>query len=183
MPQTHMRGTSHTFYRGHGYLLTQDKKDPCSCCKFRDHWKALSQDDKLADIANVISPCKWDGPSKKFVAMSWSDLKKSVKAKDKIFIQFEADESKGDPNFTPKTTSQNMPWTSKLGNMFKAPENWDKAQLKDGAFLILHDHALRRLRLTAAAALKLDGYQIPVDSTANNGPSFFDADTALHKRP
>jgi hypothetical protein len=181
MPETHMRGSSHTFYRGHGYLLTHDGKDPCGCCKFRDHWDALSDDDKTTYVSNVIQPGKWDGAQKKFVSMSWSDLKKSVKKKDKIFIQFDLDESRGDPNYTPKTTSGNMPWTSKLSNMFKALVNWDKAQLKEGLQFCMTKPDVAML--TSAAALKLDGYNIAVDNTATNGPSFFDAGSALKGAP
>ena len=181
MPKTHMRGTSHTFYRGHGSLLTQDKKGPCSCCKFRDHWNAFDQDDKLAYIANVISPMKWNGSASKYIAMSWSDLKTAAKAKTPMHIQFDIDESKGDPNFTPATTKKNMPWTSKLTNMFKALANWDKAQLKEGLQFCMPTPSAAWL--TAAAAPKLGGYEIPVDATAANGPSFANADSALKGAP
>lgn len=181
MPQTHMRGSSHTFYRGHGYLLTHDGKDPCGCCKFRDHWNTLSDGDRTVYVSNVISPSKWDNTAKRFVAISWADLQKSVKAKDKILVQFEVDESKGDPNFTPATTPGNLPWTAKLTNMFSALVNWDKTQLKEGLQFCMTKPDVARL--TQAAALKLGGHNIPVDNTAATGPSFYDADSALKGAP
>jgi len=181
MPQTHMRGSAYTFYRGHGYLLTHDGKGPCRCCKFRDHWTALSADDQSQYLANVLKPLKWDGTQGKFVPMTWAALQKSVADTDNIFVQFEIDESAGDPGYSPVTTPGNMPWLTRLRQMFKALVNWDREAMREQLQFCMSEPNVARV--TAAAARRLGGYNIPIDNTAAAGPSFFNADTALKGAP
>ncbi len=181
IPLTHMRGSIYTFYRGHGYLFTREGRVPCHCCKFRDRWNSLSPTDKLSYIRNVISPLVWDGAQGKFVAVSWSELKRHVRNRDSIIVQFELDESKGDRNYTPETTPGNMPWFNKLKFMFSALVNWDLERLKEGLQFCMAPPRANTLSL--AAAKRLGGYRIPVDRHATNGPSFYSNDTALKGAP
>ncbi len=181
IPRTHMRGTSHAFYRGHGYLLTHDGKSPCQNCKFRDHWSQLSADDQKTYRANILQPTRWDGTKSKFVSMSWSALQKAVTDHDKIFIQFEMDESRGDANFTPTTTPGNLPWTTRLKSMFGALMSWDMDKLHEGLQFCMSKPSVALLR--SAAATRLGGYSIPTDQNATNGPSFFSDGTATQGAP
>ncbi len=181
LPLTHMRGSSYTFYRGHGYLLTHDGKNPCGCCKFRDRWRALSADDQVRYLANVLTPLKWDEGEGKFVPISWNELRRSVKNRDHISVQFVIDESSGDPGFTPETTSGNMPWITRLRQMFTAIARWDREAMREGLQFCMSKPNVARV--TAAAARRLGGYTIPIDPDAAGGPSFYSAGAALKGAP
>ena len=181
-PLKHMRGSSHTFYRGHGYLYTADKKDPCSCCIYRARWDSLDQDDRIQYISNTLKPFKYNGTTKKWDAVTWTRLRKHVKDKDAIFIRFDIDESAGDPDFTPRTTEENASWTTRIGNMIKGLFKWDLDQIREGLQFCMRDPDIAWIR--AAAALKLNGYQIPANTTGATGPAFYgnsDADATFKR--
>ena len=180
IPLKHMRGSSYAFYRGHGFLYTKEGKSPCGCCKYRDRWKTLDQDDKLAYMGNTLQPLVWKGGAWK--TLTWKKLKKHITDGDSKFIKFEIDESRGDKSYTPESTPGNMPWLSKIGNMISGLLKWDLEKVHHGMEFCMTQPSIAWVRAAVQRKLTV-AYSIPVDSTAAAGPSFHSADGYLKTAP
>jgi hypothetical protein len=180
IPMKHMRGSSHAFYRGHGFLYTKDGKSPCRSCKFRDRYKTLDQDDKLTYLGNTLQPLIWKGGGWK--PLTWTKLKQHITAGDSKFIKFEVDESRGDKNFKPQSTPGNFPWFNRIGSMISGLLKWNLDQVRHGLEFCMPNPSIAWVRVAVQTKLNV-AYSIPVDSTAANGPSFHSAGGYLKTAP
>jgi len=130
---------------------------------------SLDQDDRIQYISNTLKPFKYNGTTKKWDAVTWTRLRKHVKDKDAIFIR---STSTNPPAILislpgpPKRTRPGPPDRQHDQRPFQMGPGSDSR----GPAVLHEDPDIAWIR--AAAALKLNGYQIPANTTGATGPLF-----------